>query len=162
MRKSVFIDTGFRTDSYSESMTWFERRLADLEAHKQRLARIKQHAPAIYDQVWAEVVAHIAEAKSKGWAVDTNGSPRRRAVMLQKQNKSGDWLLEVILPEGKDRIRVKGDLGIDFYINLEVCPEDDVVCLTLDGSRISIEHAAEAILDPFLFSQLQAHEKGSN
>lgn len=143
-------------------MTWFERRLADLEAHKQRLARIKQHAPAIYDQVWDEVVLYIAEARTKGWAVETNGAPRKRAVMLQKQNKSGDWLLEVILPDGKERIRVKGDHGIDFYIDLEVCPEDDVVCLTLDGSRISVEQAAEAILDPFLFPQLQAREKGSN
>ena len=143
-------------------MTWFERRLADLEAHKQRQALIKQNAEEIYAQVWAEVVTHIAEARSKGWAVETNGSPRRRAVMLQKQNKSGDWLLEVILPDGKERIRVKGDLGIDFYINLEVCPDDGVVCLTLAGSRITVAQAAEAILDPLLFHQLVRHEKASN
>lgn len=136
-------------------MTWFERRLADLEAHKQRLALIKQSAEEIYDQVWAEVVGHVREARAKGWSVETNGQPRRRAVMFQKQNKSGDWVLEVILVEGKERIRVKGDHGIDFLINLEVCPEDGVVCLSIDGSRITIAHAAEAILDPFLFPQLQ-------
>ncbi len=142
-------------------MTWFERRLADLEAHKQRLALIKQNAPAIYEQVWTEVVGHVKEAKSKGWPVDTNGEPRKRAVMLQKQNKSGDWLLKVILADGKERIRVKGDHGIDFHFALDVC-EDGVVCLKLDGSCISVESAAEAILDPFLFPQIQGREKGSN
>jgi len=57
---------------------------------------------------------------------------------------------------------VKGDHGIDFYINLEICPDDGVVCLTLDGDRITIAQAAEAILDPFLFPQLHRREKGSN
>jgi len=142
-------------------MTWFERRLADLEEHKRRLALIKQNAPAIYQQVWDEVVQHIREAKAKGWPVDTNGEPRKRAVMLQKQNKSGDWLLQVILADGKERIRVKGDLGIDFHFELDIC-EDGVVCLKLDGSRIHVEDAAIAILDPFLFPQLQPREKASN
>gem|GEM_PF-3864329 len=57
---------------------------------------------------------------------------------------------------------MKGDHGIDFYINLEICPDDGVVCLTLDGDRITIAQAAEAILDPFLFPQLHRREKGSN
>jgi hypothetical protein len=137
-------------------MNWIERRLADLEAHQQRNAAIRERAVEIYEALWREIVGHVGDAQAKGIAVSTNGAPRKRVVKLGKQNLSGGyWEAEVSLPDSKDRIRAKGD-RVDLIFMLDVCP-DGVVCLrcSTGAESISIEDAAIAILDPFLFPQLR-------
>ncbi len=135
-------------------MTWIERRMADVESWKRRNAAIREHALEIYEALWSEILGHVNEAKSKGFPISTNGAPRSRVVRLEKQNRSGDYFeLEIALVAAKDRIRAHGD-RVDLFLDLDVC-DDGVVCLELNGTRISIEDAAIAILDPFLFPQLQ-------
>jgi hypothetical protein len=135
-------------------MTWIESRLEDLEAWNKRMAAIRDGSLEIYEAIWKEITGHLEEAKGKGFKVSTNGLPRSRAIMLEKQNLSGQsFKVEMTLVQAKDRIRAKGD-RVDLSLDLDVCA-DGVVCIKLDGQQISIEAAAIAILDPFLFPQLQ-------
>jgi hypothetical protein len=142
-------------------MTWIEGRISDLEAWQSRNATIRAHAVEIYEALWGEIAEHVKEAAQKGFQASTNGAPRKRNVSLEKENKRGEcWELQIMLVDAKDRIRAKGDRGnVDFFLDLDICP-DGVVCLKLDGSRLSIEDAAIRILDPFLFPQLQSRPLG--
>jgi hypothetical protein len=57
------------------------------------------------------------------------------------------------LVAAKDRIRASGD-RTNLFFDLDL-GADGVVGLLKDGRSISVEDAAIAILDPFLFPQLQ-------
>lgn len=134
--------------------TWIDRRLADLAAHQERNAAIRERAVDIYEALWREIVGHIEDAKLHGFAVSTNGAARKRIVRLAKQNNSGTFHeIVVSLPDSKDRVRASGD-RVDVTFDLDVCG-DGVVCLKTGGREVSLEAAAILILDPFLFPQLQ-------
>lgn len=135
-------------------MTWIEKRIADLELWKSRRSVIREHAVDVYEALWREISEHLSEARTKGFPVSTNGTPRKRIIRLEKQNRSGDFFeLQVSLVEAKDRIRAIGD-RVDLFLDLDICP-DDVVCLKYLGKQLTIEEAAISILDPFLFPQLR-------
>lgn len=136
-------------------MTWIEKRVADLKNLEERRASIREHATTVYESLWSELLKHVDDANQHGLDVTTNGSARRKIIKLKKQNLSGMWWeLEFKLSDAKDRITVRGDRCGDVQFLFDLRP-DNVVCLKVNGKEISIEEAAIAILDPFLFPQLQ-------
>lgn len=143
-----------------KTVTWIDRRIADLEAWRTRNTAVRESALEIYEALWTEIVGHVQDAQARGIDASTNGAPRKRVVRLPKENKSGQYFeLQVILADSKDRIRATGARlkPVDLTFHLDICP-DGVVCLKLNEERVSIEDAAIAILDPFLFPQLQREQ----
>jgi hypothetical protein len=131
-------------------MTWIDDRLAQEKARRERWDLIKQHADAVYEALWTQIVEYVAEAKSKSLSVFTTGSVHDRIVSTSPDARYPDQLHVTM---GKGRIRAHGT-GIDIEFLLDVCP-DGVVCLKLRGEPISTEAAAIRILDPLLFPNLQ-------
>lgn len=135
-------------------MTWIDDRLAERKASRERWGLIKQHADAVYEALWKQIVEYVTEAKSKSISVFTNGSVHHRIVSLswpiKPATKDPDHLHVTMT---RTSIHARGE-KVDLEFRFGAYP-DGVVGLTLDGEPISTEATARRILDPFLFPELQ-------
>lgn len=140
-------------------MGWLEKRITEAQALKQRDALIRSSAPAIYRSLWTELTLIVEDAKNRSFPIFTNGEAHSRLIKLsQDPPTGGDGIgrpkeLRIVLEKDRQRIVASG-AGVKVILDLDVC-SDGVVCLKLGGDQIHLEDAAEKIMDPFLFPELQ-------
>jgi hypothetical protein len=91
-------------------------------------------------------------------AIETNGGSFARIV---KACIPPNWKipkeLKIVLDMTREKISASHDDQI-IEFSIDVC-DDGVVCLKRDGKRVLIKEAAQLILDPFLFPELQPKDK---
>ena len=146
-------------------MTWIDDRLAERQKRDEHEQLIADHAETIFNDLWAEIKRSVDEAKSKQIPVYTNGATYERVVLLSvigptrhaqvfgeqvSQQQSPPKRLHIKLAKDNSGIIISGPPE-KLYFDVS---EDNVVCLKCDKNQISIHDAARAILDPFLFPEL--------
>ncbi len=147
-------------------MSWIDDRLAERDRRNERAELILSHAEEIFVNLWKEIKRCVEEAKSKGLHVSANGSPNEHVTLIpdpiQPPRAFGE---EVSRSPVSKRLRVKlekdAEITVDgppHKIAIDVC-EDNAVCLKINGKPISLPNAARAILDPFLFPELNEPER---
>jgi len=145
-------------------MNWIDddrQELRRLELSETELAKrneeIGRYAETVYNDLWAELLARIAEAATAGLPkIITNGSPFSRKLIIPVEPKPDESSappaeVELQLSQDKTAILVRGALNLHF--NLDLGP-DNVAFLRQGGDRKSIQDAAQLILRPLLFPKL--------
>lgn len=130
-------------------MSWIEDRIAESSRAEEAEKLILQHAVSVYENLWDQLKQLIEEAKKYKFAIVTNGSPENREVKLTTSTTSR--VFHVFL--SKDRRTITATGNVDVLFGVGVCP-DGVVCLTFKGEPISIQLAAEKVLDRLIFPNL--------
>lgn len=148
-------------------MTWIDDRLAERDRRNERAERILSRAEEIFANLWKEIKHCVDEAKSKQLPVSANGSPYERVILIpdpiqpprafgeEVSRSSVSKRLHVKLEKDTSKITVSGP---PHEITIDEC-EDNVVCLKINSKPISLPDAARAILDPFLFPELNEPER---
>jgi len=146
-------------------LTWIDDRLAERQKRNEHEQLIADYAEKIFNDLWGEIKRSVEEAKTKQIPVYTNDAPYERAVFLSvtgltrhaqvfgeqaSQQQSPPKRLDIKLAKDNSGITISGPPG---KLSFDVC-EDKVVCLKCGEKQISIHDAARAILDPFLFPEL--------
>ena len=147
-------------------MTWIDKDRDELNRNKQWQAEqaarnqlIANDGETIYNNLWDEIRARIAEAKAKGLpTLITNGSPFKRKIivpMTPKPTEDSRRPLEVTveLAPNKLAINITGSYESPIRLTLDR-GEDDVTRLKHNGEYQSIGDAAKLILRPLLFPDL--------
>ena len=138
-------------------MTWIDERIRERDERQRRSNLILQQAEKVFAALWDEIMNFIGEAMTKGFTLATNGSPSEREIirtlipMPAGRSISNPAHLYVKVVREKGIISATGP-GVNIQFALHV-RNDDVVCLTRDDKELSVQAAAIAILDPFLFPQ---------
>ena len=150
-------------------MTWIDDRLAERAMRDKRTELILSNAEEIFNNLWKEIKRSVDEAKSKQLPVSANGSPYERVILIPDpiQPPRAAFGEEVSRSPVSKRLRVKlekdaSEITVDgppHKIAIDVC-DDNVVCLKINGKPTSLPDAARAILDPFLFPELNEPEQG--
>ena len=140
--------------------TWLEDKIGKVLADQQRKQMMKAEAPKLFDSVWNEIKAIGDEADNAGYNIFFTGNQERRIVRLGhnrfvSQTESGSPDVVVFL-SADNQLQVTGDVTQSPVFVIDVCPEDRVVCLKLNGSRVSPKEAAEKIMERLLFSKVPA------
>ena len=137
---------------YYHYMNWIEERLAQRKVLEERTRLIVEHAPAVYQAVWDEILRFVKDGQAAGMALSTGGSVRARVVEC---HTLGDpYATRQLTVSADDGQIVAGfGMGATMAFHFNVCG-DGVVCLKYDGARVSEREAARLILDPFLFPEL--------
>jgi hypothetical protein len=128
-------------------MTWLDDRIAQSVKRKQDNKLILDWAESVFNALWEEITRIVEEAKSKGFQLSTNGSPDQRAVIF-KENR-----LLITLERDAGTILANGP-GFNLQLSFSV-DKDDVVRLKYAEKFLPLKEAAQSILDPFLFPDLQ-------
>ncbi len=144
-------------------MTWIEKRFEQKKAAQDHERLIAFAAERVYAELWSEIESCLGEAASKGINVGFNGSPHQRKVLYPNPNPTSfrperdssvpTRTLTISLDKPKQMIVVSG-LQPTPQLLFDVCP-NNVVCLKLNGKEANYSQIAEALLDPFLFPELQ-------
>jgi hypothetical protein len=155
-------------------MTWIDDDAGELQRQKEsaaelaaRNSQIANCAEKIFNDLWKEVVARIAEAKSKGnyHAVKliTNGDPFERRIsghciiVPQPVKPSASYsepkYVTIKLTADHLKIEVTGLHKTTIYLLLDIC-DDGVVLPKYEGECKTIQEAARLILRPVLFPEL--------
>ncbi len=111
---------------------------------------ISEQAEDTFQNLWAEILVLVREAQSKGWQLDTNGSPLARTVSMVAHPRPRNEL-RITLQKDKQQIAISG-IKSPTKLSFAVC-EDGVVCLKHDGREVSLRDAARLIIEPFLFPE---------
>ena len=140
-------------------MSWLDERIAEANTLAMRSALIEEHATAVYESLWSEIKAKIEEAKTKGFSgLMTNGRPTARKIILPDvvpalgRTLSAPREIMVELRKSEQSVVTTGAKQLSFV--LDVC-EDGVVCLKFGENSVTVERAAELIITPLLFPELQ-------
>src|SRR5579863_534608 len=120
-------------------MTWIDERLAERERLKIRNALVEHGSVPIFNDLWAEVLRLVEEAKDKGVPVGTNGLPSERIVWqpgIHPPNDSDERRreLRIKLLEDRESISVSGP-HVSLQFSIDLC-DDNVVCLKHDGQPL--------------------------
>jgi hypothetical protein len=155
-------------------MTWIDDDAGELKRQREsaaelaaRNSQIANCAEEIYNNLWKEVVARIAEAKSKGnyhaANLITNGDPYERNISGHriivpqpvKPSASYSEPKHVIIKLTADhlKIEVTGLPKTPIYLLLDIC-EDGVVLPKYEGECKTIQEVVKVILRPVLFPEL--------
>jgi len=156
------------------SMSWIDEDAAELQRQREsaaelaaRNSQIANCAEKIYNDLWREIVARIAEAKSKGnhsaANLLTNGDPCERRIahhqiivpqpIKPSASSSSPKYVVVKLTEDHLKIEVTGLRKTPVYLLLDI-REDGVVLPKYEGECKTIQEAARVILRPVIFPEL--------
>jgi|ERR1022692_1081332 hypothetical protein len=155
-------------DDDEEEFRRRQQSVADLAARNQEIA---QRAEKIYNDLWEEITARIAEAKSKGIAgaqhLVTNGDPYEREITREKpghviivpqpikpgHTSSSAERVNISLTRDRLTIVVSGLRNEPLRFPLDLS-DDGVVRLKYEGEHKTIQEAAKLILRPVFHSEL--------
>ena len=138
---------------------WIAKRYEERERRAWLKRTISQCAPALYNQLWDAIVVCIGEAQKHKETIITNGEPLARkaylsVLPLKGQSFSPPRELGIFLRD--DSIHAKiGVKSVMFEVGLD---QDNIGLLLLDGTPISVNDAAEKIMDSYLFPDLADEE----
>jgi hypothetical protein len=143
-------------------MTWIDDDYEELK-RRQRLAaelhsqesEIAGHASKIYEDLWAELVERINEAKTKRVTESsllTNGSSYQRKVIVGTNKSLHPDAYHLDLAESKQSINFKGP-DVSVILPLALC-EDGVVRIRYDGKCQTVPEAAQYLLRPLIFPEM--------
>jgi hypothetical protein len=147
-------------------MTWIDEDREELNKNRKLAAElaarnqlIANDAETVYNNLWDEIRARIAEAKQKGLPqLITNGLPFRRVIivpMMPRPTETSRNPMEVIVELAANKLSIIVSGGSEPAIRLALDRGDDnVTCLKHNGEYQSIGDAAKLILRPLLFPEL--------
>jgi hypothetical protein len=127
-------------------MSWIDDGIEESRKRRERKKLIAENAEGIFNGLWKELLVCIGEAKTKGFQLETNGSPSTRVV-----NLSGRYL-KIALDKEAEKITVRGS-SVDVDFPIDVSP-DNVTHLNYKSKSISLTEAAKEALRPLLFPEL--------
>ncbi|MGA8216525.1 MAG: hypothetical protein WB799_23260 [Candidatus Sulfotelmatobacter sp.] len=155
-------------------MSWIDDDAAELQRQREsaaelaaRNSQIANCAEKIYNDLWTELVARIAEAKSKGnynaAELITNGDPYERRIFNHRivvpqpvkpgTSSSSPKYVVVKLVADHLKIEVAGLRKTPIYLLLDIC-DDGVVLPKYEGECKTIQEAAKLILRPVIYPEL--------
>ena len=155
-------------------MSWIDDDASELQRQRESAAELAARnshiaacATAIYNDLWKELTACIAEAKGKGnhhaAKLITNGDPYERRILNHQivvpqpikpgASSSKPRYVVVKLVEDHLKIEVTGLRSAPMYLLLDLC-DDGVVLPKYEGEYKTIQEAAKLILRPVIFPEL--------
>jgi hypothetical protein len=138
-------------------MSWIDDGLNKRKAEKDRTDRISASASILYENVWTEIARCVKEANTKGIAVFIDATQHQsihnRTVSLSLPLEPMPRQLHVKLSNNHQAIEITGS-GKPMKLDLDICVGGH--CLKHNGKPISVEKAAQEILQPFFFPELFA------
>lgn len=155
-------------DDDNDELRRQQESVAELSARNQKIA---ERAEKIYNDLWAEIVNRINEAKSKGVEtarnLTTNGDVFEREIRLGKASGHAiiipryDPTVPHTMPDRVNINLAKDHLGIvvsglqseALHFRLDL-GDDDVVQIKYKGEQKQIQDAAALILRPILYPTL--------
>jgi len=144
-------------------MTWLGDTETRWQAQRERDARIDEQATGIYDDLWADVLKLVNEAKSsigRFASIEVNGRPLAHTVSMQAEKTSPVAFvpkrsLEIVLLKD-ERAIVAAEHGKEFLrLDIDLCDKAGTACLKLRGNEIKGERAARMIVGAFLYPGLE-------
>lgn len=120
---------------------------------------ILDQAEDTFNRLWEEVKLSLQDAQKREEfsQLITNGSPLERKVILPQTPTFANRTREpkvLVLKLEKDKLGITvDDLKSSIRLRFDVC-DDNVVCLSHEGTRVSMQEAAKIALRPFLFPEL--------
>ena len=146
-------------------MSWIDEDREELRKNKQwqaeqeaRNQSIAQDAEQVYNDLWDEIKARIAEAKNTDLPeLLTNGYPFKRMIivpMMPRPTETSRNPMETIVELAANKLAILisgGHAPLRFALDRG---EDNVICLKHNGEYQSIGDAAKLILRPLLFPDL--------
>ena len=151
-----------RTDAFDDHvritagkvMNWIDERILERDNNTRRDQLIRGSAEKIFNSLWGEVETWIADANNKGFALQTNGDPYERVVLMPvipKPAQSHAMPRKLTIKVEKDKSAIIGTVaGEIIKLDLDVCT-NDVVCLKHEGRQVSMDEASRLLLEPLLF-----------
>ena len=137
-------------------MSWLDERMAESEAVRDKIRLISEQAETVYENLWREVKEISDEARTKGFTIKRNGSPYQRIMRLfrdpQDQRSQNAEELGLALAPDKKTITATTP-HTQFCFTLDTC-DGGIVCLTIQGVKISVRDAAIRVVDRWLFPEL--------
>jgi hypothetical protein len=127
-------------------MSWVHDRL-----HAGKESRLVSSSN-LYNELWDEISARVAEAQDGGMPVSTNGSSYERVVVYGSSSTLPYRKpRQLTITLARDKSEIVADSNSDSLdIPIEV-GADGVAYLKHRGKQLSIPQAAKLILEPFLF-----------
>jgi hypothetical protein len=138
-------------------MGWIDDAAKLARAMKERNPRIREQANTLFNELWEVLTADVGDARKvdqeRCATLETNGLPEARVIQLQVAGPVARMKkVTVTLLKAQHQIVAQGD-GVDVTIDIDVCADDNVVCLKIDGERIEYPEASMTILRPFLYPE---------
>lgn len=144
------------------SMTWIDNDYEELKRQRQSAAELHSqeseiagHASKIYEDLWAELVERINEAKTKrvtDSSLLTNGRSYQRKIIVGTGRSLHPDAYDLTLAENKQSIKFQGP-NIMVVLALALC-EDGVVRIRYDGKCQTVPEAAQYLLRPLIFPEM--------
>jgi hypothetical protein len=137
-------------------MSWIDERLAESGETERVNQLIAEGAEKVYEDLWKEVMGFAEEAKTKGFMIRPNDSPHERLLRLFRDphDQRLERAEELRLGLAPDKKTITGSTRTaQFRFDLDVC-DGGIICLKIDGGRISMRDAAIKIVDRWLFPSL--------
>lgn len=125
-------------------MGWLEERYQEFVDEQRDRKSVLEHAEAIYEGLWEEIVLVTTSPTVAFMQIETNGLPRHRTVTMGKR------VLKIDLSEDKHSIVATLPEDTEVQLSIAVCL-DGVVCLKCTGKTVNYAEAAQRILEPFIF-----------
>jgi hypothetical protein len=132
--------------------SWLDEQIAARDDLKRRESLKDSHAPKLYSALWDELMKIVAEAKEKGFVLNSHGSETARGIDVGYANVN-PRKMSFSLSQDKRTIEASGG-AVSVRLTVSIC-DDGVVCLKHNGEAVSIEEAARRIMKPVLFPELQ-------
>jgi hypothetical protein len=135
---------------------WIDEKMAAYRKARKNLEAVAASADMIFGQLWGEIEAIIEGISNRGMQLETNGSPRNRVLIMglpphgSERDQRRRLNLALASAPGAVTITAKSDADETIF-NIEV-GSDDIVCLKKQGHELTIQEAARAVMEPFLFS----------
>jgi hypothetical protein len=139
-------------------MSWLKDKIDAQLAEHERIHAIENEAPNLFNSVWNELLKIVQEANADGFILKPNGnSEKRRITLLHHRFKTLETgkmpALQLSLSDKRNHLHLDIEDAPVLRFDIDLCPNDRVVCLKLEGLRKSPQETAEAIMDVFLFSK---------
>jgi hypothetical protein len=137
-------------------MNWIDDDIAKRKRRNEVATLIVSGAEQVYDELWNEIAACVKYANEKlaPATMGTNGLPHNRVVWLSEARKHTVLRIELVTERSEIAVMVD-DSTFRLTLRIGVC-SGDIVCLKLDDRKVDYREAAQLILEPFMFPDVQA------
>jgi hypothetical protein len=125
-------------------MEWLHREFNKREQELNAREAAVSAAPAVYAELWEQILKVAKEANTLRFNLKTNGGPRNRKVIKDDR----ELILELSADSSTINAFSPGGSILSFELKAD---EGDVVHLTNGGKQVDYASAAEWIMKPFLF-----------